>query len=372
MERHLYVDADITRAETLPVDVYTDPGWYPDLVRYVFRRSWQPVPGSETLAQLSRAVPFTLLEGCVDEPVVMTRDPDGEFHCLSNICTHRGAVLIDRACELRLVRCPVHGRRFKLDGRIVAHPRFGKAQNFPSEDDNLREIPFGRWGPFAFASLAPHLPFDEWIGPARSFFEFLPLEDLFYDPVTSGEEEVDAGWLAYLDFLVDTYHLPDAHPELAQRLHLKEVPVELHAWSSLQAWIAGDGQPPIALPDGHPWAGRDGALFRWWLFPNTTITLEHWGIVMATVEPLGPTRCRIRWRNFVWDVDQRGVSLIRDRERHAAETRRIVLRTWRGMLGSAWSRGRYSPANEVSLHHAHRCLARAFNEGRAADPGPRA
>src|SRR3989442_2160827 len=79
------IDEDIRRARTLPASFYRDPAIFERVRESVFARSWQLVDGAEQMRGHHEPVspnvmvspnvlPFTLLEGCVDEPLLLARD----------------------------------------------------------------------------------------------------------------------------------------------------------------------------------------------------------------------------------------------------------------------------------------------------------
>src|SRR5262249_20892956 len=149
------LDPDITRAWTLPSRFYSDPGVFAILKDRVFARSWQFVGDLDLVKVPGQVFPFTLLEGCLDEPLLLTRDMDDRVHCLTNVCTHRGRVLVESPARERTLTCRYHGRRFNLDGTFKFMPEFEGTKDFPSPSDNLRPVPFGTWRKFIFASLDP-------------------------------------------------------------------------------------------------------------------------------------------------------------------------------------------------------------------------
>ena len=91
------IDPDIRQAFTLPGRFYSDPVAFAHLREHAFARTWQWVGVQESVAEPGSAYPFTLLPGLLDEPLVLTRDQSGLLHCLSNVCTHRGALLAHKA-----------------------------------------------------------------------------------------------------------------------------------------------------------------------------------------------------------------------------------------------------------------------------------
>src|SRR4051812_43968665 len=136
--REFEIDKDIRRASTLPARVYSDPAYFELQKERVFARSWQYAGDSTRVKAPGRVAPFTLLDGCLNEPLVLTSDDEGTTRCLSNVCTHRGAIVVEGEGHARNLRCRYHGRRFALDGKFVSMPEFDTTVGFPSEKDNLQ------------------------------------------------------------------------------------------------------------------------------------------------------------------------------------------------------------------------------------------
>ena len=125
------IDSDIRRASTLPAWVYSDPDVHRCARERVFARSWQWAGDLEQVKVPGQVHPFFLLEGSVDEPLVLTRDRDDRIHCLSNVCTHRGTLVAEGGAVVPNLRCRYHGRRFGLDGKFQLMPEFEQADGFP-------------------------------------------------------------------------------------------------------------------------------------------------------------------------------------------------------------------------------------------------
>ena len=71
--RPLYIDPDIRQAETLPASFYRDETMFKDAREAIFTRWWQyasDVPGA---ASTDNVLPFTLLPGFLDEPLLLTK-----------------------------------------------------------------------------------------------------------------------------------------------------------------------------------------------------------------------------------------------------------------------------------------------------------
>jgi len=116
------INSDIKKAETLPASFYKDQAVFEALKKAVFLNSWQWV-GNENLVKLPQtAHPFVLLEGFLTEPMLLVRDKDGEINCLSNVCTHRGNIVVLNSGKTKKLTCSYHGRRFDLKGAFEYMP----------------------------------------------------------------------------------------------------------------------------------------------------------------------------------------------------------------------------------------------------------
>ena len=72
---------------------------------------------------------------------LLTKDANQQIYCLSNVCTHRGTVLVGEACQSANLRCRYHGRQFRLDGSFLSMPEFKEVKNFPAKEDDLTRLP---------------------------------------------------------------------------------------------------------------------------------------------------------------------------------------------------------------------------------------
>jgi choline monooxygenase len=89
------IDPDIRRARSLPSEAYTSDAWFARIRDRVFSRTWHFVADEGALAAAGHVMPCTLLERCLDEPVVLSRDAGGALHAMSHVCTHRGHLAVN-------------------------------------------------------------------------------------------------------------------------------------------------------------------------------------------------------------------------------------------------------------------------------------
>ena len=354
------IDEDIRRAATMPSRFYADAGLFALSRERIFARSWQWAGDHSRVKIPGQVHPFTLLEGMLDEPLVLTRDRDDRLHCLSNVCTHRGTLVCEGDGVETGLRCRYHGRRFGLDGKFQFMPEFDGAAAFPSEKDHLPELALESWGPFLFTSLAPAAPFAELVKEMDARCGFLPLRDAVFDPTRAREYLVNAHWALYVENYLEGFHIPYVHAALAGALDYGEYTTELYRWSNLQLGVASGDEDAFALPAGHADGGKKVAAWYWWVFPNTMFNVYPWGVSVNVVRPMAIDRTKVSFLPFVWDASKldRGAGAGLDRVEREDEA--IVESVQRGMRARLYERGRYSPKREAGVHHFQRMMVEAL------------
>jgi choline monooxygenase len=356
------IDPDIRRAATLPAELYRSPEIYERARERVFARSWQWVGDAALLRAPGQVHPVTLLPGCLDEPLLLTRDRDDRLHCLSNVCTHRGHLVAETGGTVTALRCRYHGRRFDLAGRCQFMPEFEEVEGFPSETDHLPRLAFESWRQLLFASLAPPCLLEDLLAPVEDRVGWLPVEDYRFDPSRSRDYLVSAHWALYVDNYLEGFHIPYVHAGLAQAVDYGTYTTELFDRSSVQVALAGEGGDAFEPPPSSPDHGRRVAAYYFWLFPNTLLNFYPWGLSINVVKPLAVDRTRVSFLAFVGDESRLSVGAGAELDRVEREDEVVVENVQRGLRSRLYHRGRYSPAREQGVHHFHRLLTAALEE----------
>lgn len=357
------ISSDISVASTIRTEVYFSPAVYEREKECVFARTWHVMSRVQEHQEPGSISPFTFMEGSLNEPLVMTVDEGGQVRCLSNVCTHRGNLLATKACSKgKHLQCSYHGRRFNLDGRFDSMPGFEGVKNFPSPKDDLPEVETHRLGPLLFGSLAPEVPFNEWIAPVLERTGFLPWDQAVFDPSSSRSYEFDASWALYVENFLEGFHVPFVHPGLVKELDFSKYETEQFKHSNLQIGIASKNDSVFDIPADHPDQGKKVAGYYFWLFPCTMLNLYPWGISLNRVIPRGPTRTQVIFESYVWDESKRAKGAGSDLHQVEMEDETVVLNVQRGVRSRLYQSGRYSVKHEKNLHHFHRMLEARLSE----------
>lgn len=348
-------------ARTLTSKFYLDPEQYALSLENIFARTWQFVGNTAQVFAGTTVAPLTLLEGSLDEPLVMTRQGEkGEtINCLSNVCTHRGSILIENNCNQPSLRCRYHGRRFMLDGTYQSAPGFEGAEDFPSERDNLPAAAMGTWENLVFAGVNPAITLDQLIGEMKERLAFLPLEQFKFAPELSRDYFVKANWALYVENYLEGLHVPFIHPSLVSLLDTKAYHTDIHEFCNVQIGVAARAEDSFELPEGHPDQGQLIAAYYYWLFPNMMFNFYPWGLSINIVMPQSHNTTKIRFLTYVWREERFGNYSVKDINQTEMEDEEVVEMVQRGIKSRFYDTGRYSPTWENGVFQFHN-LIRSF------------
>lgn len=355
------IHPDITKAETLPATFYRDVSVFEALREKVFYKSWQWIGTSDQVPETRTAHPITVLPEFLSEPAVLTRDSEEEIHCLSNVCTHRGNLVVTKTGSVRKLICGYHGRRFTLDGHFEHMPEFEKTQDFPRPCDNLHSFPLRQWGPFLFAGLNPSFDFQEVIDTMQERIGFMPMEDLKYDPSRTKEYHINAHWALYCDNYLEGFHIPFVHEDLNAVLDYGNYETVLHDHLNLQIGYAEGTEVVFDLPEGHIDKSKQVAAYYYWVFPNMMFNFYPWGVSVNLVMPKTLDKTIVRFMSYVWDPGKLDQGAGSGLDKVELEDEEVVEGVHMGVRSAFYQAGRFSPTREQGVHHFHRLLAAFLN-----------
>ncbi|NHF58547.1 aromatic ring-hydroxylating dioxygenase subunit alpha [Flavobacteriaceae bacterium TP-CH-4] len=361
MSKPFHIDKDITKAETLPASFYRDSEVFEKLKEAIFYRSWQWIGHENMLNEAANVHPFVLLDGFLTEPMVLTKDSEGHLHCLSNVCTHRGNLVVDQTGKTKKLICGYHGRRFSLNGSFEHMPEFKETRDFPRPCDHLYRFPLRHWGPFLFAGLEPSFDFQQVIDGMNNRVGFLPLEEFKLDISRSKDYFVDAHWALYCDNYLEGFHIPFVHEDLDAVLDYGDYDTVLHPYMNLQIGYSEGSEHVFDLPEGHMDYGKKVAAYYYWVFPNMMFNFYPWGLSINLVQPLGTSRTKVSFLSYVWDASKldQGAGAILDKVE--LEDEKVVHGVQKGVRSRFYKAGRFSPTREKGVHHFHSLLANFLN-----------
>lgn len=195
-------------------DIFTNEALFDLEMALIFEKQWiyacheSEIPNNHDF--------MTLRAG--RQPIIVTRDGQGELHALINACQHRGTTLTRMMKgNQSTFTCPFHAWCYKSDGRLVKVKAPGEyPENFDKATRSLKKARIASYNGFVFINLNTRGSdtLEEFLGDARIFFDMMVAQS------ESGELEVLPGRSAYTyegnwklqnENGLDGYHVSTVH-----------------------------------------------------------------------------------------------------------------------------------------------------------------
>ncbi len=358
MKDSFHINKNIKAAETLPAEFYRSESIFEAIKEEVFLKTWQWI-GDESLVPFSEHVhPFILLDNYITEPLVLVRDKDSTIKCFSNVCTHRGNIVVLNPGKMNQLRCMYHGRRFHLDGAFKSMPEFEEAENFPRPCDDLREFLVGTLDPFIFVSLNPSFDFDTVLNIMIERIGFLPLHQFKHRNDLSKDYLVNCHWALYCDNYLEGFHIPFVHDDLNSVLDYGNYTTEIYEHCNLQIGYANDGEEVFELPEYHIDYGKQVAAYYYWIFPNMMFNFYPWGLSINVVKPISLDKTKVSFITYVHDESKFNLGAGAMLDKVEREDEFVVESVHKGVQSRFYNTGRFSPTREKGVHHFYSLLAK--------------
>ena len=349
------IHPDIAMARTPHTDLYTDPHLFELTKEKLFAPSWQFIGDTGLVPAIGDAWPFTLLAEFLDEPLVLVRNDGGTLRLLSNVCTHRGNIVVNEPCRLSHLRCRYHGRLFNLDGEFRSMPEFKEVKDFPSPADDLHQLPLARWGNWLFTSLGENSHDHDWAEVTQRL-SWLPLDAYVFHPEYTRDFIVNAHWALYCENYLEGFHIPFVHAGLNSVIDFGNYTTELFRHSSLQLGIAKDEEDCFELPPDSPDYGKKVAAYYFFVFPNMMFNFYPWGLSVNIVRPLSLTKTTVSFLTYICDKAKFNTGAGSGLDTVELEDEAVVQAVQKGIRSRFYSHGRYSVTREQGTHHFHQII----------------
>ncbi|AFT66539.1 MULTISPECIES: Rieske 2Fe-2S domain-containing protein [Cycloclasticus] len=252
--------------------VFTDEEIFDMEMKTIFEKNWVYLCHESQIKNPNDF--FTTYMG--RQPVIITRDKDGEIHGFINACSHRGAQLVNTACgNKRKMVCPFHMWTYDMKGKLLdcgEHKNsVGYSESFDKDNLGLQTIgDIESYRGFVFGVLDDNAcSLKEFLGEATHSI------DLLVDQAEGGLEVLpgittytyNGNWKLQAENGVDGYHLEAIHGNYVMTLaNRKKIQAENDAVKAADVGAMSTGSTG-ELPGGYYHFGN-GHVMLWGKFPS--------------------------------------------------------------------------------------------------------
>ena len=251
---------------TIPASNYFDPERWQREVDMIFKRV--PLLLAMT-AEINEVNTYKAID-VVGMPVLISRGADGIARAFVNMCSHRGAQLVDPGVgTARRFACPYHNWTYNQEGDLVG---VFKQDDFGQLDTSclgLTQLPIAERAGLIWVTLSPDskLDFDAFFAGYDEMLEFCDFASMnhFGTRILAGPN-----WKISFDGYVDFYHLPILHkntfgPDMSPDALFHRVGPHQRVTGPRGNWAKLEGRPTSEWPESVLTGGV------WSVFPHGSI-----------------------------------------------------------------------------------------------------
>lgn len=345
------IDPDISRASSLPAQLYTDTAVPQTEKEKIFLRTWQVVGHVSQFQQPGDYITANL----VGEPLLIVRNAKGELKGFYNVCRHRAGPPAEGCGSRKVFRCGYHGWTYSLDGALLNAPEFEGVEAFSKEKFGLAPVRVEEWEGLVFVNLDPNaeplIPALRELPQQAKKFGFRQMR-LYERRVY----QMECNWKVYIDNYLEGYHLPSVHPGLNRELDYNSYTTTLFQRHSLQASPIRGPENESTTQRRYSQAQGDDAAEYYWIFPNWMLNCYPDNVSLNIVLPVSAERSLaiFEWY-FPEDAlkTQAPAKTVAFSDEIQIEDVKICEIVQCNLRSQSYDRGRYSVKQERGLHHFH-------------------
>ncbi len=282
----------------LPKGVYIDETRFEAERKHLFL-------GQPIVAGLSGDIPNPgdyLLFDAAGPSIIVSRGKDGEARAFLNMCTHRGAKLIEavepHSGHAARLTCPFHAWTFDATGKLIGQPSKSAFAECEIGARNLIALPCAEYLGLIFVRPGGGDPIDAeaHLGEIAPILEALELHRA--TPVKKGIMTAESNWKFALDTYGEGYHFATLHASTIGQTHYNDIAVIDSFGRHHRVGFPDKSIGEVAKTPEAEWPETDYGGVHY-LFPNTVLFFGAVtpGVFFTQVfrlfpDGVGKTRCQ--------------------------------------------------------------------------------
>ena len=263
-------------AYALPNAAWRDPDLLAAEMARIWHGDWVFVTTEDALSTRGDQLPVVIGR----QPVLLVRKQDGELAALSNLCAHRGTLLVERPTNARRIQCPYHGWTYTDAGELHAVP-FAPSDAVDKAAHGLPGYRIESWHGLVFVSLEPDVePLAERFAVVEPHLAARGIDRLRHRADQQAIQEWACNWKLAIINAMESYHLFKVHPTT----------LEPYAPTRGAYYIAGSARATVT--GGTVKGDEDYLLVS--LPPGFVGVFSGGSFDWLSVYPVGVARCTVR------------------------------------------------------------------------------
>ena len=262
-------------ARALPAGSYRDRAWMDVEIERIWRNDWVFVATEDKLQSPGDQLPIDV----GGQPVLLLRDQRGELRALSNLCAHRGTLLVDKPTNDKRIQCPYHAWTYDDSGQLLIVP-FQKEDVIDKSKHCLPSYRVESWHGLIFVSLNSEVEaMSSRLKTIEPYVAACGIDELRHRTDLESKEEWQCNWKIAIMNAMESYHLFKVHPDS----------LEPYTPTKSSYYVAGSARSSVT--GGTYMKSNDYRLFT--IPPGFVGVLTEGSLVWLATYPTGLHSCQI-------------------------------------------------------------------------------
>ena len=284
-------------ARALPFGAYRDEGLFAIEMDRVFRHDWVAICAEAALADAGDYLAFEL----AGEPAALVRGADGQLRALSNVCRHRGTLMLEPGVDCLdkgTIVCPYHAWSYSDSGTFRGAP-YTHGVRIDPDEHRLPSFRTEVWMGIVFVCLSDETPaLAERLADIAPHLAEFDMESFAVPGPLTAPEVWAANWKLIVENGMESYHLFKVHEKTLEKVTPTRGAYYIEGsapWTLTGGEIVqGDGGVVGKLLSGLFGGGSGGDHYVLVSIPPSfigVVTQDSWDWII--VHPLSPTSTHV-------------------------------------------------------------------------------
>ncbi len=291
--------------KSMPPSFYNNPAVYKEEVEKVFLNSWVCVGRIDEVPNVGDYYTHEIF----NEPLIIVRQSPESVSVLSNVCRHRGSLILQGSGNEKRFTCPYHRWSYQLDGQLLAAPLVDKSPNFDAKQCNLPSFRSVNWMGWIFVNLD---------GKANDFHEEILGLDAYVEnyhaeemrSINATTEYWNLNWKCLAENFMEGYHLTPVHRKTLHPMTPTKLCKKIAAGHGYTGYKSHYNPSFKGRSQVHPDMSVEekSTSMMVWIYPSFVAAVSPNSAVYMSITPTGGSQLQTRWdvigRDDIFESDE--------------------------------------------------------------------
>lgn len=278
--------------KSMPPSFYKDHAVYEEEVEKIFLKSWVCVGRADEIPKIGDYYTVEMFS----EPLIVARQSDDSVAVLSNVCRHRGSLIMQGSGNEKRFTCPYHRWSYHLDGSLLAAPLVDKTPGFDAVQCKLPTFRSVVWMGWVFVNLD---------GKAEDFYTEIEGLDPYVKnyhaeemrSINATTEYWNLNWKCLAENFMEGYHLTPVHRKTLHPMTPTKLCEKIPGGKGYTGYKSHYSNSFAGRTQVHPDMTEEECKLSMmvWIYPSFVAAISPNSSVYMSIAPTGGSQLQTRW-----------------------------------------------------------------------------